>query len=547
MKIKYKLILSVMVMGIIVVSMFLATVTFTNQQKDDGLVINLAGRQRMLSQKIMKEVLTLCRGREKGNEVGGSVKALQNSMQVFETTLLVLKESGEAPLELDMNNTAFRECPKAQEPAYSKLEEVVLQWNEFKKRINDVVENSGSSSESVEWLISNNMTLLKNMNEAVVMMQKQSEAKISQLLMVQICMIAAGFVISVFVFMTIVSIMKRLDKFQKFAIGLGGGDLTVISGISGEDELGIIGASIDSMANNLRSMIKNVSDSAGNLNRYSIDLSKTSGQMSDGIADISSKSNTVSRASEEVSSNMNSVAAAMEQASTNIGIITDSTEQMTASISEIAHNTEKASLVTSEAVGEANNATIKINNLGMAADEIGKVTETISEISEQTNLLALNATIEAARAGEAGKGFAVVASEIKDLASQTAEATEDIRAKIESIQASTKETVAEIEKVSNVITQVNDIVSTIAAAVEQQSATTRGISENVSQASLGISEVNENVAQTSVVAKDVAGDISHVSKSTESLTSSSSSVKDNSHKLSELTEYLEKIIKAFKI
>lgn len=156
---------------------------------------------------------------------------------------------------------------------------------------------------------------------------------------------------------------------------------------------------------------------------------------------------------------------------------------MTTTINEIAQNTEKANTITGEAVSEAKGASDNVDELGSAAQEISKVTETVTEISEQTNLLALNATIEAARAGDAGKGFAVVANEIKELARQTAEATQDIKRRIEGIQDSTSGTVTKIQQISKVINDVNDIVSTIASSVEEQSVTTKEIATNVAQAS----------------------------------------------------------------
>ena len=168
------------------------------------------------------------------------------------------------------------------------------------------------------------------------------------------------------------------------------------------------------------------------------------------------------------------VATTAEQASNNVTVVAAATEEMSATVQEIAHNSEKARTITAQAVSQAAGANQTVDQLGQAAlGEIGKIPETITEISEQTNLLALNATIEAARAGEAGKGFAVVAGEIKDLAQQTAKATEEIRQKIHMIQQSIGGTVAEIGQVSGVIQEVMDIVASTAAAVEEQATTTR--------------------------------------------------------------------------
>ncbi|MCP4449919.1 MAG: hypothetical protein GY809_00540, partial [Planctomycetes bacterium] len=187
-------------------------------------------------------------------------------------------------------------------------------------------------------------------------------------------------------------------------------------------------------------------------------------------------------------------------------------EEMTATITEIAQNAEKARGITTEAVGQTEHATAQVDELGISAKEIFTVVETITDISSQVNLLALNATIEAARAGEAGKGFAVVANEIKDLASQTADASNEIKERVAGIQTSTDGTITEISTITKVVTEINEIVSTIAAAVEEQSATTRDIAENVSQASMGISEVNENIAQGSVASQGVTQDVAEVTE-----------------------------------
>jgi len=194
----------------------------------------------------------------------------------------------------------------------------------------------------------------------------------------------------------------------------------------------------------------------------------------------------------------------------NMDMVATSAEEMTTTINEIARNSESARTITHEAVSKARGASVKVDDLGRAAQEISKVTETITKISEQTNLLALNATIEAARAGESGKGFAVVANEIKDLARQTAGASLEIKEKVHGIQHSTSVTVLEIEQILNIISDIDEIVSSIANAVEEQSATTREIADNVAQASVGIQEVSKNVNQSSDVSTDISKEISRL-------------------------------------
>jgi len=330
-------------------------------------------------------------------------------------------------------------------------------------------------------------------------------------------------------------------------IAEGEGDLTTRLEVKSKDEVGELARWFNTFVDKLQAIISDISENAKNLSSSSSDLSNLSGLLKTGSGDVSGRANTVAAAGEEMSTNMDSVAAAMEEASTNINMVATSTEEMTATVSEIAQNSERARNITNEAVTQAHNASNRVDELGIAAQEIGKVTEAITEISEQTNLLALNATIEAARAGEAGKGFAVVANEIKELARQTADATREIKEQIEGIQSSTSGTVTEIGNILKVINDVNEIVSTIATAVEEQSVTTKEIASNVSQASQGIQEVNENVAQSNTVSKDIAREITDVNQATAEISNSSSQVSLNAEGLTKLASQLKEMVGTFKV
>ena len=204
-----------------------------------------------------------------------------------------------------------------------------------------------------------------------------------------------------------------------------------------KDEMGELAGAMSATVESLRRLLGGISGGVQTLASSATELSAVSKQTASGAASMSEKANAVAAAAEEASASTLSVAAGMEESSTSLSSVASATEEMSATVGDIAANTAKARAISEQATGQAQTITEQMQKLGQAAQEIGQVTETITNISAQTNLLALNATIEAARAGTAGKGFAVVANEIKELARQTAEATEDIKARIAGIQSST--------------------------------------------------------------------------------------------------------------
>lgn len=332
---------------------------------------------------------------------------------------------------------------------------------------------------------------------------------------------------------------------QDFAEGEG--DLTKRLDVVSDDEVGQLAKWFNVFVQKLQGIIGNISGNSDKLNQSSEDLLAISREMADGAGQLSEKSAAVATAADQMSENLTSVAAAAEESSTNISMVSAAAEEMTSTINEIAQNTERTRVTSNQAVERTQKASGNIDTLSASAQEIGKVVETINDISEQTNLLALNATIEAARAGDAGKGFAVVASEIKDLARQTAEATLEIKGKIERIQDSTKDTVSEVEQIAIAINSVNEMIDTVAAAVEEQSATTREISGNVTNAAQGIQDVTVNVSQSSDVATDIAKDIADVNQVSTQMSDNTSQISTSAGELSQLSRELKTTVDQFKI
>lgn len=377
-------------------------------------------------------------------------------------------------------------------------------------------------------------------------LQRLSAAKFSQGIAFAVVIIALLVTISFTLKLLVINRLKLVTSNLR-DIAEGEGDLTKRLDAKHQDEIGELCDWFNTFIQKIQDIIRDVADSATNLDSASGNLADLSGNMKGNADQTSVKAENVSGSSDQMSNNMNSVAAAMEEASTNINMVASAAEEMNVTISQIAENTEQALSITVSAVEQTKNASTQVDTLGDAAEGIGKVLETISEISEQVNLLALNATIEAARAGEAGKGFAVVANEIKDLAKQTADATGEIRLKIEGIQESTDGTVSHIEQIAKVVDEVNSIVQTIATSIEEQSQATNEIAGNVAQASEGIGEVNENVAESNISVGNIAEEIGEVNQAASKISENSEMVSKSATDLANLANQLNVLVGKFKI
>jgi methyl-accepting chemotaxis protein len=247
--------------------------------------------------------------------------------------------------------------------------------------------------------------------------------------------------------------------------------------------------------------------------------------------ELTGTSQQMSANAEEVAAQANVVTSGAERVNRSLQTVASGTEEMSATIKEIAKNSHESAKVVNDAVQLVDQTNQIVHKLGTSSTEIGKVIKIITSIAQQTNLLALNATIEAARAGEAGKGFAVVANEVKELAKQTAKATEDITNKIGAIQGDTKSAVAAISQISEVIKLVNDISATIATAVEEQNATTNEMARNVSEAATGSSEISRNIAGVAQAAESTTRGASESLKAAETLARMSTDLRDVVQKL----------------
>lgn len=327
----------------------------------------------------------------------------------------------------------------------------------------------------------------------------------------------------------------------------GNGDLTYRFEIDHNDQIGKAFSLLNRFLENLRQMMVQISQNSSNLDRASRDLSVISSRLSSETEQSSRKLERISGSTGEVTESMTAVSAAMEQSDTNISMIAAATEEMGATVNEIARNSDKIRSVTNDAVQKAQNASASISELNNLSAEIGKVTDVISEISEQTNLLALNATIEAARAGEAGKGFAVVANEIKDLAGKTADATQEIKTRIEKVQTNIKADTEIVADISKTIEHVDEMVAVVTAAAGEQAGTTREIADNVNEASQGLGEISDNLGQNSALVSGVNREVGEVDGSIHAIDQKATDLEKKSRELSNLSESLNEMIARFKV
>jgi methyl-accepting chemotaxis protein len=279
------------------------------------------------------------------------------------------------------------------------------------------------------------------------------------------------------------SISRPVVRLGEVIAALSNGDLTKRTGITSRDELGKMASGLDHALGSLLDSMRTISSNSDSLASSATQLSAVAGQIADATQSTSAQTRAASAEADEISRNVQTVAAG--------------SEEMGLSIREISQNTSEAAQIAGVAVSEAARATETVRQLGESSVEIGNVIKLITSIAEQTNLLALNATIEAARAGDAGKGFAVVASEVKDLAQETARATEDIGARVTAIQQDTSGAVEVIGRISEVIAKINDFQTTIASAVEEQTATTGEMSRSIAEVASGSTRIAHNITDVS--------------------------------------------------
>ncbi|GIK98439.1 MAG: methyl-accepting chemotaxis protein [Alphaproteobacteria bacterium] len=365
-------------------------------------------------------------------------------------------------------------------------------------------------------------------------------------------MLALGLALAlIIVYLTSRSIVPPIIEMTKVMGRLAGGDKSVtVPSRDRKDEIGQMADAVEVFKQNAIEMDRLAAEQKELERRGMEEKKRTMNQVADrfqasvgGIVETVSSSATemqttaqsLTATAEETSRQSTAVAAASEQASANVQTVASAAEELSSSIAEISRQVAQSAEIAGRAVAEAERTNGQVKGLAEAAQKIGEVVNLISDIASQTNLLALNATIEAARAGEAGKGFAVVASEVKNLATQTAKATEEITGQIASIQQATREAVAAIQSIGQTIGSINEIATTIASAVEEQGAATQEIARNVQQAAAGTTEVSSNIAGVTQAAGETGA------AATQMLSASGELARQGEHLRSEVDKFLQAV------
>ncbi len=551
MNIKSRLIGSVIMIFLIAVGMFAATWVVTSSQKDDSLVINLAGRQRMLSQKLAKE--TLAFGATGNTALKGQIAS---TIEVFEMTLSALADSGPAPLTVDPKGPKAN-LPQASPAVFGQLRKVKDVWTGYKKLVSDAV---ASGQPDVAKITKDSVVVLKTMNAAVVMMQGESESRVTTLIITQLGCVGVGILIIIIVLYNLqTKLTTPLSSLQRFAGEVASGDLDAeIEGKYSHELLALKDATV-TMVSNLKENMAEVEtksreaeQSASKANEAmheAEDQQKQVRKLLETMSQAASKANGISQ---RVSSSVAELAAKVDEVNNGTDVQRDrmaetatAMEEMNATVLEVARNASsaaesaglarenaqtgadgvRAAVISIDAIKEQIlDLNSSMSELGEQAENIGNIMNVVTDIADQTNLLALNAAIEAARAGEAGRGFAVVADEVRKLAEKTMDATKEVGTAVHTIQAQARSNISAVER------SVEDIVKSTEAANESGQfmeeivsivGETAGMVESIATASeeqsAASEEINMAVADVTQVASETAQGMGEASQALDAM------------------------------
>ena len=436
MSIRFRLFLSVLGVLCVAVCMFGATVLLTSALKADALVINLAGRQRMLAQKLAKETLFLGVSAARGEDTSKLAAQIKSGLEVFAATSTALRSSGQAPLTLEpAGPLAFLPLPP--DSAVEQLDKTQAAFETLRAAVTASMAQAAPHPD----LMPATQQTVASMNAGVALLQTASERKITFLLVSQAAGILLAAALAALALGSVhFKVLKPLREFQALTEAVCAGDLSSEVTLAGSDEIGRLGEALGRMSHKLREVVGLVLES--------------SGQVATGGRELLSASNSLSQAAVTQAASLEQVASALEQ--------------MASTIDQSAQNAGTTETMAGAAADTADKGGRAVGQALTAMREIAERIVIIEEISRQTNLLALNAAIEAARAGEHGKGFAVVAAEVRKLAERSGSAAAEIGRVSASTSTISEEAGKLLEKMLPDIQRTAELVQEIAAASKEQ-------------------------------------------------------------------------------
>ncbi|WP_285906925.1 bacteriohemerythrin [Pseudodesulfovibrio pelocollis] len=487
MNISFRLIGSILIIFFIIVGMFAATWVVTSSQESDSLVLNIAGRQRMLAEKLGKEALAF--GASGDAALRGQI---ETTMTLFESSLAALDASGPVPLTLDPRGPRGQ-LPEASREARAQLAKVRQQWDAYRALVEQGVT---SGKPDVAGIAARSAAVVAAMNEAVVLLQRESEGRVTTLLVSQAACVGIGVIIVLLVLYNLRTKLTRpLSHLKEYAEAVAGGDLKAVSKGEYTEELLDLKTAIVTMVDALGETMTTVETRGREAERSAEEARRAVAKADEQQAQVRALLETMSRAATKASDISRDVAASVTQLASQVDEVNHGTdvqrdrmaetatamEEMNATVLEVARNASNAAQSADRARENARTGAegvraavasidaikdqiLELNEsmgeLGKQAENIGKIMNVVTDIADQTNLLALNAAIEAARAGDAGRGFAVVADEVRKLAEKTMQATKEVGDAVSRIQAQARANIQAVE------TSVQDIVKSTAAANE---------------------------------------------------------------------------------
>ena len=474
-------------MNLINFIIFLVTLFFISSNKDASFEVNMAGRQRMLTQKITKELLDYASG---SKELKTQVEM---TLDVFDITLKSLLHGGMIPEKFVLkSDTLHKAVTGANGDILNQLIIVEGLWTSFHSNVKNVLQDP-TNQVALGKVKAENLPLLKAMNTTVVMMQKNAENKTSYFITIQ----TIGFFIClgafIFAFYLVMNIIRRLNYCTEGLEVFGKGDFTHNATVEGHDELSSIARSLNISTAKIGEGFNTIAKQQIETQSVVEEETATAKHVLEQVETVESNIKESSSAVEALTEQMTKTQQGVQEINQEVNTVASAAEELTASFASVSEKSLGMSTKVNTIEQDGSQSREKVDNLLSSSKSIFKVLETINDIAGKIDLLALNATIEAASAGEAGKGFAVVANEVKDLAKKTAEATQNIEINLKDLQGDSEMVAEAFNKISDSLGELSDEATAISSLTNEQTGVSQEVSRAMSKVSQSLNDIVEKV------------------------------------------------------